>query len=449
MNTPNESNTQTDVTDVLEKMGEIVEKSAGGNYIYRGESKIYDKVSSSLYREYAVDMKAEDLDMAVLQAEILKAVKAYTHKDNDFESLTELQYYGGKTNLIDFTTDSRVALFFACDGTPDQPGRVILLQKQSETYEVLSVPGTIPRASVHKSICVQSPSGVVEPDTVVCIPADLKAAMLDHLRKHHDISTETLYQHRRIQESGDTEFYKGLTFQVRADSAETVLEREKWYKEAIEHYTAAIDLNPENARAYTNRGLAYAKQRNATAALADYSKAIALGLEDARVYNNRGGAYRKIGDFAAAFADYNTAIALAPEDAWFYCNRGVAYRDIGDFAAAFADFNTAIALAPEDAWFYNNRGDAYRETGDFGAALADYSKAIALAPEDAGAYCNRGAAGLHLKAWQKAKADLTTAKDMGIDIGASFQNDYESVEDFETKNKVKVPEDIAALFQAK
>ena len=381
MDTPNESNTQTDLTDVLEKMGEIVEKSAGGDYIYRGESKIYDKVSSSLYREYAVDMKAEDLDMAGIQAEILKAVKAYTHKDNDFESLTELQYYGGKTNLIEFTTDSRVALFFACEGTPDKPGRVILLQKQSETYEVRSAPRTIPRASVHKSICVQAPSGVVEPDTVVCIPADLKAAMLDHLRKHHDISTETLYPNRRIQESADTEFYKGLTFQVRADSAETVLEREKWYKEAIAQYTAAIALAPENAEVYIYRGHAY----------------------------------------------YYT----------------------GDFAAAFADFNTAIALAPEDAWFYNNRGLAYRYIGDFAAAIADFNKAIALAPEDAGAYCNRGEAWLHRKAWEKAKADLTTAKDMGIDIGASFQNEYESVEAFEAKNEVKVPEDIAALFQGK
>ena len=36
----------------------------------------------------------------------------------DFEILTELQHYGGKTNLIDFTTDYLIALFFACDGSP-------------------------------------------------------------------------------------------------------------------------------------------------------------------------------------------------------------------------------------------------------------------------------------------------------------------------------------------
>ena len=47
-------------------------------------------------------------------------------KTIDFEILTEIQHYGGKTNLIDFTTDYFIALFFACDGHHDKEGRVIL-----------------------------------------------------------------------------------------------------------------------------------------------------------------------------------------------------------------------------------------------------------------------------------------------------------------------------------
>ena len=41
------------------------------------------------------------------------------------------------------------------------------------------------------------------------------------------------------------------------------------------------------------------------------------------------------------------------------------------------------------------------------------------------------------------------ARDMDFDIIASFQSDYESVEDFEAKNGVTLPKDIAALFQRK
>ena len=40
-----------------------------------------------------------------------EATEDYTHEKVEFEILTELQHYGGYTNLIDFTTDSHIALF--------------------------------------------------------------------------------------------------------------------------------------------------------------------------------------------------------------------------------------------------------------------------------------------------------------------------------------------------
>ena len=170
--------TQTNLSRVLEKITEIAEKSADGDYIYRGESKCHDEVSSNLYREYA-DVEAEHFDIEVVQKEILREAEEYTtHKMEELEILTELQHHGGKTNLIDFVTDYLVALFFACDGNRDKPGRVILLQQQSEAYEVVKPPRTIPRVGVQKSIFVQTPSGVVDPDTVTCrmYPSRLKRA---------------------------------------------------------------------------------------------------------------------------------------------------------------------------------------------------------------------------------------------------------------------------------
>ena len=422
MNTPNSSDTQTDLKRVLKKITEIAEKSVDGDYIYRGESKFHDEVSSNLYREYA-DVEAEHFDIEVVQKEILREAEEYTtHKMEELEILTELQHHGGKTNLIDFATDYLVALFFACDGNRDKPGRVILLQQQSEAYEVVKPPRTIPRVGVQKSIFVQAPSGVVDPDTVtvVCIPADLKGPMLDHLRKHHDISTTTIYndllgfiEKRSIHKSAYTEFYKGLTCQNRANSTKNSAEKQREYDKAVGHYTEAIDLNPEYVNAYNNRGIAY----------------------------------RNKGEIDAAIQDYNKAIDLNPEHADAYNNRGVAYRNKGEIDAAIQDYNKAIDLNPEYVNAYNNRGIAYRNKGEIDAAIQDYTKAIDLNPEHADAYCNRGEAWLHLREWEKAKANLITAKDMEIDIVASFHNDYESIEAFEVKRGVKVPEDIAALLR--
>ena len=104
-------------------------------------------------------------------------------------------------------------------------------------------------------------------------------------------------------------------------------------------------------------------------------------------------------------------------------------------------------MNPEHADAYNNRGVAYSNKGEIDAAIQDFNKAIDLNPELADAYNNRGEAWLHLREWEKAKADLITAKDMENDIVASFHNDYESIEAFEVKRGVKVPEDIAVLLR--
>ena len=394
MNTPSGSNTQNTLKRVLEKIAEIAEKSAGADYIYRGESKYHEKVSSNLYREYAADIEAESFDIAVVQEEILTEARGYTtHKMDDPEILTELQHYGGKTNLIDFTTNSFVALFFACNGNPDKPGRVILLGKESKAYNVIKPPRTITRVAAQKSIFVQAPSGVVEPDAVVCIPADLKGSILEYLRTHNDISTKTIYndlqgfiENRSGHKSAYTEFYKGFTYQNRAKSTKNPTEKRQWYNTAIVHYTEAVGLNPEHVNAYIHRGVVHCEIGNWQRAFKDLNTAIKLNPQYAEAYYNRGFAHHKKGDLDLALQDYEKAIELNPEDPKAYINRSDVYleRD-DDWERAFEDSNTAIALNSQDPKAYINRGIGYKRQADFDRALQDINKAIALAPENAAA----------------------------------------------------------------
>ncbi len=125
------SESETDDSKVQSLHQKIREKSSQGEYIYRGEPEQYDKVSSTLYRKYAKDIQAEKFDIQIAQNEMLEQVKAYTNFTDETDVLTELQHYGGKTNRIDFTTDYLIALFFACDSSPDKDGRIILLNRKS------------------------------------------------------------------------------------------------------------------------------------------------------------------------------------------------------------------------------------------------------------------------------------------------------------------------------
>ena len=167
---------------------------------------------------------------------------------------------------------------------------------------------------------------------------------------------------------------------------------------------------------------------------------------EAVIYNNRGLAYGEKGDYERAIEALTKAIELNPNYAIAYYNRGLAYGEKGDFDRAIKDYSKTIDLQPDLAEAHYNRGEAYYERREFARSIEDYSKAIDLQPDLAEAYYNRGEAWLHLKEWEKAKSDLTAARGMGINLITAFDYLYESVEDFEESNGVKLPEDIAVML---
>ena len=316
----------------LEKIQEIAEKSADGDYIYRGEPKHHEKVSSSLYRKYP-ESEAEYFDVEIVQKEMIEAAKGYTSETNDFEILTELQHYGGATNLIDFTTDYLIALFFACGGSEflEKDGRVILLQKNKKINEWIKSPQN-PRNRViaQKSIFVRPPNGFIEPDHVINIPKELKNSMLDYLRKYHGISTKTIYNdlHGFIK-----------TLQV-------------------------LNLNPQMTmiRAYHNIGNTKSAQGDHKAALECYSRVIQviqiykdypeslfnlMAFWKSESFFNRANAYMDLGQFKEAIKNYDEAICLKSKNALF--NKGTALFNKGNALVALGYFNEALQCYSESA----------------------------------------------------------------------------------------------------
>ena len=100
-----------------------------------------------------------------------------------------------------------------------------------------------------------------------------------------------------------------------------------------------------------------------------------------------------------------------------------------------------------DAVIFYNHGVAYGKKREYTRAIEDYNRAIELNSDFGAAYNNRGEARLHLREWDKAKADLITAKKLGVDIVAAFRNDYRNIAAFERVNQVKLPDEIAMLVR--
>ena len=167
---------------------------------------------------------------------------------------------------------------------------------------------------------------------------------------------------------------------------------------------------------------------------------------EAAIHNDCGAAYGEKGDYDRAIEEYTEAIELNPDLAIAYINRGAAYQCKGLFDRAIAEFTKAIELKPDFAIAYINRGAAHQYKGLFDHAIADFTKAIERKPDFAIAYYNRGIAWLCQREWKKAESDLTDAKVMGVNIIQGFHNDYASVPDFERRNRVKLPADLAAML---
>ena len=148
----------------------------------------------------------------------------------------------------------------------------------------------------------------------------------------------------------------------------------------------------------------------------------------------------------SAIEDYVKAIELNPDYVDAHYNRGGAYVNKGDYDRAIEDYTKAIELNPDYADAYKNRGFAYSGKGDYNCAIENYTRAIKLNPDLTEVYAGRGVAWLHLKEWEKVRTDLMAARNMGADIIAVFQTFYGSVPDFERKNGVKLPEDLAAML---
>ena len=240
--------------------------------------------------------------------------------------------------------------------------------------------------------------------------------------------------------------------ELKPNNAEAYLNRGIAYGEkgepdlAIKDFNTSIQFNPDNAETYYSRGITYDMKSDVDHAFKDYTKAIQLNPDYANAYTNRGNAYNNKGRLNSAIEDLNKAIQLDPNNAKAYTNRGKSYGKKGEYDRAIKNFKKAIQLDPDLAEAYNNLGLTYLKKGEIEVAIKNFDKAIQLNPDYANAHRNRCWIWLNLHEWRKFRSDLIVAREVTEDIITEFWRHYDSITDFEQKHNVKLPEDIAAML---
>ncbi|MDR1868607.1 MAG: tetratricopeptide repeat protein [Treponema sp.] len=176
------------------------------------------------------------------------------------------------------------------------------------------------------------------------------------------------------------------------------------YDSAIAEFTKAINLDPDFALAYIDRGhayygrsLVYAGKGDWEMYLADKERAVVdwadggillanqriqLNPNNAYAYSWRGLAYSDKKEYDRAFADFEHAIQLDPNNSNTYYFRGVANYNKKDYDSAIADFSKAIRIDPNNFYCYSRQADVYYKQGDYDNAIANFEAMLLIKPND-------------------------------------------------------------------
>lgn len=129
---------------------------------------------------------------------------------------------------------------------------------------------------------------------------------------------------------------------------------------------------------YSERGRAHSRNGELDLAIQDFTKALSIDPDDRSSYLGRGQAHLKKANFELSIQDLTKFISFNPSYAYGYLDRGRAYYELGRFELAIQDFTKFISDHPRAGPVYQLRAKAYRGLGKSNLAEADEKKAEEL-----------------------------------------------------------------------
>lgn len=157
---------------------------------------------------------------------------------------------------------------------------------------------------------------------------------------------------------------------------------------AVEAFRQGITLEPDNAGAYFELGLALAAQGDVKEAATALTRAGDLAPTNPEPAVALARVYAQAGDTKEAFVATDRALAIKADYAPAFMARGDIELARGDRRAAMVDFEKAVKAAPDNAWANFKLGAAQQVNGQAAAAEKAYRAAIAADPRFAPAYNN-------------------------------------------------------------
>ncbi len=226
-------------------------------------------------------------------------------------------------------------------------------------------------------------------------------------------------------------------------------------RDAIDDYTHALTLLPENRSILFNKALAQEEMKDydgaehsfatllkaypgfdggyigraklllskgdTIKALADINKALEINKNAVNGYVLRADiAINAHKDYKNALADMDEAIRLQPRYAGYFINRAFLRYKLDDYFGAMSDYDYAIQLDPGNYMAHYNRALLRVEVHDYNRAIDDLNHVLAFRPTDYRALYNRALVYRQIGDYKNALADINQVIDAVPDLAAAI-----------------------------
>ena len=176
------------------------------------------------------------------------------------------------------------------------------------------------------------------------------------------------------------------------------------YDEAIECHNRALQIAPDCAETWNNKGLILYKLRRYGEAIRCYVRGLEINPYYALAWNNKGLALYHLGSCDEAIDCYDRSLEINPSYASACFNTGLALHSLGRNAEAIVHYDRGLEIDPNDAIAWCSKGDALADVERHAEAIACYDHSLGINPRDAGTWFNKGNDLYHLKGFDEATA---------------------------------------------
>ena len=206
-------------------------------------------------------------------------------------------------------------------------------------------------------------------------------------------------------------FIASLSLPVSLSSSSEILTYDS-NREQLEEIDNSLKRGKDGKLLFT-KALLEAGNKQFNTALECYSQAIELEPNQTFYYINRGALQSEMIDFISSIESNVQVLTLDNSGATRAKVKEHVTRSY-DYTAAIHDMKRAAALSPGFPYIYYNLGNLYCLSGDLPESIVQYTKSIDIFPYMGEAYYNRGLVQIYLQDREKGCLDMSKAGELGI-----------------------------------